>query len=322
MINYKSTAFSYRQVVNGKVVLGNPSSIFILEDNEEFSRETMSELGVSENYPITCFVKRIDNSNKNYDIFYYNLDGSQAYMCGSGNMSTAFILNRLFNVNRVNFYFDTAPFKVKISDNLIVADIENDGIVFLERKTHDFLPMIEWDESIESIVESFLIDRSSIVEILRAPELNDLIFVLDDNMVLRKMKPDFAKMAIILERLDMRNLCVTALGSQEQFDFETRIFVPHDNLNEDLACGSSSLAIAKYWSEKTGKNSFNVLFPYHMEYDDQTIGGVQFIKIQDNKTMVGGYCDSITQNFRILKHPGCSRLVYTSTFDYAELQTT
>jgi PhzF family phenazine biosynthesis protein len=313
MINYKSTAFSYGITVGGRIVSGNPSSIFILENNEEFSRQTMSALGIDENYPITCFVKKTDNTNRNYDIFYYNLDGSQAYMCGSGTMSTAFILNKLFAVDRVNFYFDTTPFKVTIDNNLITASIENDSSVFLEHHTHSFSALVDWNKDMETIVNSFRIDGSLVVEILKTIELNDLIFVLANNKVLRKIKPDFGQMAVVLEKLGIRNLCITALSDQEHFDFEIRVFVPHDNLNEDLACGSSSLAISKYWSEKMKRNNFTALFPYHMEYDDKIIGGVQFIKILDNNTMIGGYCDSITQELKITDHSDyhCS-IVYST----------
>ncbi|MDR2778088.1 MAG: hypothetical protein LBB13_01095 [Rickettsiales bacterium] len=124
MINYKSTAFCYSSPVGGRLVAGNPSSVFILEEGEEFSREKMSALGISENYPISCFVKKVSNSSReDYDIFFYNLDGSQAYMCGSGTMSTAFILNKLFNLPRINFYFDITPFKVEINNNVIVAKV-------------------------------------------------------------------------------------------------------------------------------------------------------------------------------------------------------
>jgi PhzF family phenazine biosynthesis protein len=317
MINYKSTAFSYRENIDGRTVSGNPSSIFLLEEGEEFSREVMSKLGISENYPITCFIKKIDNSARNYNIFYYNLDGSQAYMCGSGTMSTAFILNRLFNINQVNFYFDTTPFKVKIDNNLITASIEKNDVVFLERQTHSFSPVVDWNSDMETLVESFQIDRSLVVEILEAIELNDLIFVLDDSMVLRKMRPNFKQMATILEKLDIRNLCVTTLSSHSQFDFEMRIFIPHDNLNEDLACGSSSLAVSRYWSEKTGKNNLSVLFPYHMEYDGGVVGGVQFIEILNDKTMIGGHCGNISQDFKIVNYPEFSNIIYSTAVSTA-----
>ncbi|MDR2778089.1 MAG: PhzF family phenazine biosynthesis protein [Rickettsiales bacterium] len=182
----------------------------------------------------------------------------------------------------------------------------------LERRTHSFSPLAGWNEDMEAIVKSFQIDTSLVVEILRTVELNDLIFVLNNSITLRKMKPNFKEMAIILEKLDIRNLCATALGDQDKFDFETRIFIPHDNLNEDLACGSSSLAIASYWNKKIDKDNFTVLFPYHMEHPDGKIGGVQFIKILDDRTMVGGYCDSISQDSKTVNYTVQHSLLYSN----------
>ena len=71
-------------------------------------------------------------------------------------------------------------------------------------------------------------------------------------------------------------------------DFETRVFCPHDNLNEDIACGSSNLTISRYWHDITKKSEFTILFPYHI-YDGK-VGGVQFIRIDNNNIFIGGYC--------------------------------
>ncbi|MDR2777452.1 MAG: PhzF family phenazine biosynthesis protein [Rickettsiales bacterium] len=291
MLNYKCVAFSHEGTLDGKTVSGNPSSIFLLSSTEEFSRETMSKLGIRENYPMASFIKQRIGSVADYDLFHYNLDGSQAYMCGSATMAAAFLLRELFGTHRINFYFDTAPFKVKPDSNLIVARVENGGKVFLEQKVYDYDRVNREGEGIEFIAECLHLGNSSIEEVIRANELNDLIFIVKDNILMRNLRPDFGALVDILDRLEVRNLCTTARSSEKYFDFETRVFVPHDNLDEDLACGSSALPIANYWREKMNKNSFNVLFPYHMEYEDGIVGGVQFASIVGNTTRVGGLCE-------------------------------
>ncbi|MDR1495103.1 MAG: PhzF family phenazine biosynthesis protein [Rickettsiales bacterium] len=293
MLNYRYTAFSYRGTINGKAVSGNPSSIFLLDNEEEISRKTMSELGVIENYPMTCFVRQRTGLAASYDIFHYNLDGSQAYMCGSATMAAACILNELFGIDRVNFYFDTAPFTIKPASNLIVASVESDGRVFLEQDIDDFNHINDKDADIEFIAMCLHLENSSLLEVIRAEKLNDLIFIVDSSISVRKMRPDFRALVSILDKLNVRNLCITARSCERLFDFETRIFVPHDNLDEDLACGSSALPIASYWKRKINKSSFSVLFPYHMDYENGTIGGVQFIDLLGSRARVGGYCEAV-----------------------------
>ncbi|MDR1425850.1 MAG: PhzF family phenazine biosynthesis protein [Rickettsiales bacterium] len=292
MLNYKYTAFSYDENIDGRPVLGNPSSIFLLDPLEKVSRETMSKLGLEENYPMTCFLRRQNTPTADYDVFFYNLDGSQAYMCGSATMASAFLLHELFKINTVNFHFDTAPFAAEIENNVIRAEVEENGRVFLEQSVQNFSPLeADNNPDINFIAKCLQLENSSLEKVFRADELNDLVFVVKDSMLMRNIRPDFRALVDILNRLGIRNLCTTARGRDERFDIETRVFVPHDNLDEDLACGSSILAIGGYWKEKINKNSATVLFPYHMEYEEnRAVGGIQFLEFTGSSIRVGGHC--------------------------------
>lgn len=298
MLKHKSKVFIFDDIIEGKKVVGNPATIFILEHNEEFSRENMSKLSIKEQSPICCFLKKCEDDS--FSIFYYNLDGSQAYMCGHGTIASANVLNEFHigvennnNFGRIEFHFDTKPFKEKIEDNKIVSFKDGEGKIFIEQKIHNYNNIYSRDEEIKYIIDSLGLNSSNIVNIFKAVELNDLVFVVDNNRLMRKIKPDFKKMALILEKLGIRNMCLTARSDLPNFDFETRVFAPHDNLDEDIACGSSNLTISKYWSLEMNKDSFKILFPYHMEYDDALIGGVQFTRVENDTIKIGGYSDII-----------------------------
>lgn len=280
--------------------MGNPASIFILDEREEFNRNEMSKIGMEENMPICCFIKRKmdrntekDSSIPSFDICYYNLDGSQAYMCGHGTLaSTDIILNRILNgAGKIQFYFDTTPFNTKIRDNRILASRDEDGKIFMEQKLNHYNILDTFDNDMEMLTLFLSLSKGDVKEIFRSVELNDLVFVLNNNKLLRSLKPNFREMVEILDRLTVRNLCVTAPSSSHTFDFETRVFIPHDNLDEDIVCGSSNLSIAKYWSYHMNKNSFKILFPYHMELEDGMVGGVQFVEVGSDRIRIGGYCD-------------------------------
>ena len=299
MKKYKASAFTFRKKVNGSKVIGNPASIFILNENENFQKEQMSKISQEEKFPISCFVKNIDGND--YRIFYYNIDGSQAYMCGHGTIATAAVLNKVFEKNKefdkmghFNFYFDTTLFGERIRDNHISACFDGDGRIFIKQKIHNYTQIFNRDENIEAIMNSINLKDKDINDIFKATELDDIVFVINDNYLLRDLKPNFKDMAKILEKMKVRNFCVTAISDLDDFNFESRVFVPHDRLDEDIACGSSNLTISKYWKNEMNRSNFKILFPYHMNYNDKLIGGVQFTSIDDDFIKIGGFCEVLS----------------------------
>ena len=265
-------------------IVGNPATIFLLDKSEEFDRELMSSIGIKEHSPMCCFIKNIVDNN--YDIFFYNLDGSQAYMCGHGLLATAYILNNEFGLKDINFYYDTAKFKEKIDNNLIKVHVDDKAMIEMDMFHYSLVE--NYSEDINLVMEYLGIEKQDVKDLICGKEYYDLTFILNDVDLLRNLKPDFGKLAIILgnDHMNLRNLCVSA--KSKEFDFETRVFCPHDDLNEDMACGSSNLTISRYWSDTTGKTKFKILFPYHM--NEGVVGGIQFIKVDKNKIFIGGYC--------------------------------
>ena len=295
MKRYKATAFAYGDTICGMKVMGNPATIFILEKDEDFNRDEMSRRSLEEKAPICCFVKNTEGSD--YDIYYYNLDGSQAYLCGHGTLATAAVLNKVFyeskqfhKMGRFDFYFDKTPFNGQIENNHIVASVDGSGRIFIEQRMCNYMQILDRNNDMKDIMDSIYLQNRDVIDIFRAVELNDIVFVLSNCDVLRNLKPNFEDMAVVLERMGVRNFCVTTVSNLEGFSFESRVFVPHDRLNEDIACGSSNLTISKYWKNEMNINNFKILFPYHMNYDERVIGGVQFINIKNDLIKIGSYC--------------------------------
>ncbi|MDR0571381.1 MAG: PhzF family phenazine biosynthesis protein [Rickettsiales bacterium] len=288
MKRYEGKAFISAGLVGGCEIVGNEGVVYLLGENEQFDKKTMSELGVREKSPMTCFVKhRINNE---FDISYWNLDGSQAKMCGHVSLIAANILREIYDLEKLSLYFDISHYKEKI-DNQLMVYFEN-NLSFFETKAHDITTIKKTDFSDKQLklVELMGLKLNDVKEAIWANGLRDLTFVIKSSTKMRTMEMNFRKIATILDQMDIRNLCSTTKSRQDDFDFETRIFCPHDNLDEDKACGSSSIPLTRYWSKEMGKNSFNVLYPYHLGYDDKKGGGTQVIKIIDGAVLVGGRC--------------------------------
>jgi predicted PhzF superfamily epimerase YddE/YHI9 len=162
-------------------------------------------------------------------------------------------------------------FKKRVASNLIEATVAEDGRVMTKMNMFSYDLSVNPDENIKEIGRLMGLKGDDVAEIVAGREYYDIFFVLKNSAILR-------------------NLCVSSRSDDANFDFETRVFCPHDNLDEDVACGSSNLTISRYWSDKTGKNNFKILFPYRMA-EDGAAGGVQFIEIENEKIFIGGYCN-------------------------------
>jgi predicted PhzF superfamily epimerase YddE/YHI9 len=192
-------------------------------------------------------------------------------------------------------FFDDSIYDKKIEDRKLVLSAGKDNFVSMEVTVKDVEVMSRenLDEKMFKIIWLMGLELDSVENVLWCPELRDLAIVVKNPAIMRKIKPRFKELAPILDDMRIRNLCSTAESDQKNFDFEERVFCPHDNLDEDLACGSSVIAIAKYWKDRMKKSCFDVLFPFHMDYEDKKIGGVERITLKKdgNRVSVGGFCE-------------------------------
>ena len=307
-------------------VLGNPATIFILDENENIVRNikelkkenengekiniteaeffivnnegkvinTPSQIAIKEHSPMACFIKH--KVNNEYNVWFFNLDGSQAYMCGHGSLAIASLLYKEYKIDKIKLYYDTTKFELngrKIKNNLIDISVDNIGRAMIQMNMFNY-SIIEKQNYTDDMLKCQellgLVDED-VEYLICGKEYYDLTFILKDGLKLRQIKPDFKELAVILaeNKMNVRNLCVSAKSIEDNFDFETRVFCPHDDLNEDVACGSSNLTISRFWHDFTKKNEFKILFPYNFDIDGN-VGGIQFINIDNNKIFIGGYC--------------------------------
>jgi PhzF family phenazine biosynthesis protein len=77
----------------------------------------------------------------------------------------------------------------------------------------------------------------------------DYFVVLEDPATLRRLAPDFNRLA----GLDMRGVIVTAPSDQSGADFLSRFFAPAVGVNEDPVTGSAHCALAPYWCARLGR---------------------------------------------------------------------
>jgi len=77
----------------------------------------------------------------------------------------------------------------------------------------------------------------------------DLLVLVENETMVRKMSPDL----VILKRLDVRGVIVTARSDDKHFDFVSRFFAPAVGVPEDPVTGSAHTVLTPFWSKRLGK---------------------------------------------------------------------
>lgn len=105
----------------------------------------------------------------------------------------------------------------------------------------------------------------------------DLLVLLQDEKVLRTLKPDFAR----LEAIDVRGIIVTAPAISPRFDFSSRFFAPRVGVPEDPVTGSAHCALAPFWSERLDRDAL-------LGYQVSNRGGTVRTRVAGDRVFLGG----------------------------------
>lgn len=116
----------------------------------------------------------------------------------------------------------------------------------------------------------------------------DYLLELEDEGAVRKLKPDFRKLAAT----ETRGVIVTAVSKSSGYDFVSRFFAPAFGIDEDPVTGSAHCCLGPYWGAKLGKSEL-------VGYQASARGGtVKVITRGDRVGLVGAavtvFCGTIT----------------------------
>ena len=105
----------------------------------------------------------------------------------------------------------------------------------------------------------------------------DFLVEVESDDVVRKMAPDFARLALI----EVRGVIVTAKSGNPQYDFVSRFFAPWAGVSEDPVTGSAHCCLGPYWRNRFGKDEF-------VACQASARGGVVHVRVAEDRTYLGG----------------------------------
>jgi PhzF family phenazine biosynthesis protein len=204
---------------------GNPAGVCVLD--KAISAEKMQNIAYENNLSETAFLVKKDSGR--YLLRWFTPE-SEIDLCGHATLSSAYVLSKI--------YGQTGLIEFETQSGLLTAQIENEIITlnFPSRPAQIFADFIPIAEALGEIPEELYLSR-------------DLLAVFKNEEQIRKMKPDFAKLAAIEAG---HGVIVTAPGSDA--DFVSRFFAIKFGVAEDPVTGSSHSTLIPFWANRLGKN--------------------------------------------------------------------
>lgn len=106
----------------------------------------------------------------------------------------------------------------------------------------------------------------------------DYLVEVDNETVLRGMKPDFFRLA----KMPVRGVIATCLPDEpEKFDFVSRFFAPAVGINEDPVTGSAHACLGWFWGKRLGKTEMTA-------YQASARGGVVKVRLAGDRVILSG----------------------------------
>ncbi|MEM1407495.1 MAG: PhzF family phenazine biosynthesis protein [Bacteroidota bacterium] len=206
---------------------GNPAAVCPLE--EWLPNDVLQQIAAENNLSETAFFVKKD---VDFELRWFTPTVEVA-LCGHATLASAHVLFEHLEYTQPGIHFHTAE-----SGTLNVSK-SKDGLCM-------DLPV---DNPVEATPPPALFRALGIDETPCYKGETDYLIVLQDQLSLDKIKPDFRALA----KIEARGIIVTAPG--ENHDFVSRFFCPQVGIDEDPVTGSAHTTLVPYWSTKLNRSN-------------------------------------------------------------------
>lgn len=206
---------------------GNPAAVCIL--TEPVTEETMQKIAMENNLSETAFITR----GKDEWLIRWFTPVEEVDLCGHATLASAFVV-----LNILEPQSEEVIFRSRVMGLLIV------------RRRGDLLELdFPVDQAANCELPAFIGESLGAAPLESYLGRSDYMLIYKSEADIRKMKPDFRKLA----QTKSRGVIVTAPG--DTVDFVSRFFCPQIGIDEDPVTGSAHTTLTPYWSARLGKLS-------------------------------------------------------------------
>lgn len=203
---------------------GNPAGVCLI--NEWLPKEMMQSIAFENNLPETAFLVKREGY---YDLRWFTPE-VEIDLCGHATLGSAYVL-----MNYVDTDMDRVDFHT-MSGVLTVT--RKEGLYTMNFPSRPSKPCNKPE----------LLEEALGVSVVETHIARDLLVLLENEKILRELRPDFMKLK---EITNVFGFIITAKG--ESCDFVSRFFAPGAGIPEDPVTGSSHTTLIPFWSKRLNK---------------------------------------------------------------------
>jgi predicted PhzF superfamily epimerase YddE/YHI9 len=122
-----------------------------------------------------------------------------------------------------------------------------------------------------------LLDALGLKSAFIAKDRFDYLVLVDQEAVLRSLRPDFRK----LVEIETRGIIATARSDDARFDFVSRFFAPAAGVDEDPVTGSAHCCLGPFWADRLGKTDL-------VGFQASPRGGIVHVRVSGDRVILGG----------------------------------
>lgn len=239
-----------------KPFFGNPAAVCVLPEpaTESWMQQVASEMNLSE----TAFLHRQEDG---YRLRWFT-PKNEVDLCGHATLASAHIL-----------------WELKLLEQDREARFYSNSGLLSARKQGDWIELnfpAEPEQTTQAPAN--LADALGVEPVYIGKNRFDYLVEVDDEEVVKKLKPDFTK----LSSITARGIIVTSRTEKySKHDFVSRFFAPAEGINEDPVTGSAHCCLGPYWAGKLNKNEF-------VAYQASERGGEVKVRLEHDRVYLSG----------------------------------
>ena len=205
---------------------GNPAAVIPLDT--WIDDELMQKIAAENNLPETAYF--VPTGESEWEIRWFT-PVVEIDLCGHGTLASAAVIRSLgHDIWPITLHSRSGHLKVDVSADQFVLDFPSSPPC-----------QIDVPEGLEDAL------GTQVNDCLQGGEM--LLVTLDDELAVATLRPDFVKLAGIIEH----GLIITSRG--DEVDFVSRFFAPAIGIDEDPATGSAHCVLTPYWSAMLSKRT-------------------------------------------------------------------
>jgi len=239
---------------------GNPAAVCLLPAprDERWMQQVASEMNLAE----TAFLVR---RAEGYDLRWFT-PAAEVDLCGHATLASAHLLweeQHLDSAATATFHTRSGVHNAKRQGDMIWLDFPATPV-----RPATMLPDLE--RAVGAPIK--YLGRTAF----------DYFIEIESQAAVRSLNPDL----MMLGRLPVRGVVVTALSDDGKHDFVSRFFAPSQGIPEDPVTGSAHCGLGPFWAARLGRNDLS-------GYQASPRGGTVLVRVAGDRVHLGGHAVTV-----------------------------